>query len=184
MAKATHKFDRLAAAMAAGTLVCVSRAPLDCARIVGYVHHVGHQWVVLGVVGCNIRYDGFSALRLSELISIVAPYENAPFVELALSLRGESQELAEMVDCSSLTALLRTVSAAFPLVTIHREFVNQNECDIGRVEEVSPTTLVLRGIGPDARWHETPTTIDLADVTRVDFGGGYEAALDLVNQNI
>ena len=35
-------------------------------------------------------------------------------------------------------------------------------------------------IDPDAMWAQKPTTIRLSDITRVDFGGGYEEALRLV----
>ena len=40
--------------------------------------------------------------------------------------------------------------------------------------------LSLLEINPDATWDTLPTTCRVSEITRVDFGGDYEGALDLV----
>jgi hypothetical protein len=38
----------------------------------------------------------------------------------------------------------------------------------------------LLEIGPDAVWDKEPSEIRLGEITRIEFGGGYEEALHLV----
>lgn len=76
--------------------------------------------------------------------------------------------------------MLLSASEHFPLVTIHRERVNPDVCYIGRVDSLSGGLLALQKIGPDGVWEKTPETYKTAEITRVDFGGGYENALYLV----
>ena len=51
---------------------------------------------------------------------------------------------------------------------------------IGSIRGVDETNVRLITIDPDADWDDEIATIPLADVTRLDFGGGYEEALLLV----
>ena len=69
---------------------------------------------------------------------------------------------------------------AFPLVTIHREKVEPDICEIGRVVQVRDGRVSLLEINPDATWNAEPKQYRLRDITRVDFGGDYEEALGLV----
>jgi hypothetical protein len=48
---------------------------------------------------------------------------------------------------------------------------------------VSKSRLSLLEVGPDAVWDEKPAEVLLREITRVDFGGGYEEALHLVGGN-
>jgi hypothetical protein len=75
---------------------------------------------------------------------------------------------------------LCSANCAFPLVTIHREKIKPNVCWIGQVVQVRRGRLSLLEIGPDAKWDEEPTEYKVDEITRVDFGGGYEDALRLV----
>ncbi|HXR39970.1 MAG TPA: hypothetical protein VN776_12780, partial [Terracidiphilus sp.] len=81
---------------------------------------------------------------------------------------------------NSLPDLLWSANRLFPLVTIHREMVNPDTCKIGRVTGIGKSHVSLLEIGPDAVWDEKPTDVPLREITRVDFGGGYEDALHLV----
>ena len=76
--------------------------------------------------------------------------------------------------------MLTTANRAFPLVTIYREQADAGVCHIGRVVGVSKTSVTLLEIGPDATWYAEPEAYRLSEITRVDFGGGYEEALHLV----
>jgi hypothetical protein len=84
------------------------------------------------------------------------------------------------VRLDSVEELLLTASRAFPIVTIHREKVNPDLCHIGKVVKIENGRVFLLEIGPDAIWEENPTEYRLREITRVDFGGGYEEALILV----
>jgi hypothetical protein len=84
------------------------------------------------------------------------------------------------VSVSSIEDLLRSAGRAFPLVTIHRESVNPDVCQIGRVVKVERGRVWLLEIDPDAKWKREPTPYRLSEITRVDFGGDYECALHMV----
>jgi len=76
---------------------------------------------------------------------------------------------------------LKSANALFSLVTIHRERIKPDTCAIGKVIDIAENHLLFLEIGPDAAWEEKPSKIRLNDITRVDFGGGYEEALYLVS---
>jgi hypothetical protein len=114
-------------------------------------------------------------------LKVPDPYED--FIVAALRKQKQSIESKPDIDLGSLPALLKSANRLFSLVTIHRERVKPGTCEIGKVINISETHLHFLEIGPDAVWDEKPTKIRLCDITRVDFGGGYEEALHLVGKN-
>jgi hypothetical protein len=109
-----------------------------------------------------------------------APAKHAAFYEAALRARSESVEKKPRVRLDSVSEILRTANKAFPLVTIHREKINPDVCHIGRITRIDESAVLLLEIDPDAVWDTEPTEYRLKEITRVDFGGGYEEALFLV----
>jgi len=149
----------------------------------GYVLDIGPQFFLLGLIDNDMKFNGFQCHLVSDLrhIKVPDPYED--FVVAALRKRGQSIDTKPDIDLSSLPALLRSANSLFPLVTIHRERIKPDECVIGKVLNVSESNLLLHTISPDAVWHQKPSKFRLSDITRVDFGGGYEEALHLVGGN-
>jgi len=84
------------------------------------------------------------------------------------------------VDLDSTKQLLLSANLAFPLVAIFREESDCHVCHIGRVLTVNRGTVTLQEINPNATWDDAPTTYPLNEITRIGFGGDYEAALHLV----
>jgi hypothetical protein len=148
----------------------------------GYVVEVGPELFLLSVVNDCIVFDGFNALRFDDIKQIWSPAPHHAFVERALSLRKQERPLAPGVDVSSLGALLTSAARAFPLITLHRERVDPDVCQIGRLVVIGERSVTLREISPDATWYPGTESYDLQDITRVDFGCLYEAALFAVNQ--
>ena len=75
--------------------------------------------------------------------------------------------------------VLETAGALFPLLVLHREKINPRVCLVGRVRSMTEKVLSLKEIDTDALWRET-NRYRFRDLTKVDFGGGYEEALALV----
>lgn len=148
--------------------------------VMGYVIDVGSKFFLLALVDDNIRYNGFQCFRLQDVRRLEAPAKCATFVEAALNRRGEKIPKRTRVKVDSLRELLRTAGKAFPIVTIHRERAAPEVCHIGRVEGVSDSSVSLLEIGPDARWDDKALSYRTREITRIDFGGEYEAALILV----
>lgn len=154
--------------------------PYDEGWTHGYVLDIGPQFFLLGLIDDNIQFNGFQCLLISDLRQLKVPDPQEDFIVAALRKRRERMERKPNIDLSSLPALLKSASKLFPLITILRERIKPDECVIGKVLDISERSFLLHTIDPDAVWEEKPTRFRLSDVTRVDFGGGYEEALHLV----
>jgi hypothetical protein len=66
------------------------------------------------------------------------------------------------------------------MVSVFDEFDRPAVCWIGAVKSVDESKLRLLEVNTRGGWARRPRTFDPADVTRIDFGGGYEEALHLV----
>jgi len=106
------------------------------------------------------------------------PY--ARFAEAALRKRRERVPKKPHVSVASIEELVSSAGRVFPFVTIHREKVNPSACWIGRILGIEHGRVSLLEISPDATWEDKPSTYQLKEITRVNFGGDYENALNLV----
>jgi hypothetical protein len=162
------------------TIVRVTRGAFDEHGDIGYVEAVGDELLLLALISDEIWFNGFAVLRLADISELESPHEYADFVEEALRLRDESVAAAPAVSLADLGSAIRTAGRLFPVVVIHREEVEPEICRIGRVVKVTKESVTILEIGPDAEWEAEPSTWALDEITRVDFGGGYEEALALV----
>src|SRR5262245_44823922 len=145
----------------------------------GYVVGVGPEWFALCLVADLIIFNGFQVFRFRDVSSVEVPAPYAAFVDRVLRLRRQTLPPNPEVDLTDIATVLRTASATYSLVTVHREVVDPDVCHIGSVEGIADGTLVLRPISPDAEWLEERESFPLHDITRIDFGGLYEDALAL-----
>jgi hypothetical protein len=133
----------------------------------------------MAVVSDRIWFDGFECFRVGDVRDL-RPDPHRAFVESALQIRGEQIPAKPPISVASIEELLLSASQEFPLVVVHCEEVDPDVCWIGRILSVKRGRLSLLGISPEAEWHEKPEIYRLDQVTRVSFGGDYEAALHLV----
>lgn len=148
----------------------------------GYVLDVGPKFFLLAVVSDGIWFDGFECLRVGDVRSL-RPDPYAKFVESALKRRCLRKPHKPRVSVASIEELLLSASRQFPLVTIHREKVDREVCWIGRVLGMELGRVSLLGITPNATWEDDSESYRMSEITRVSFGGDYEAALHLVGGN-
>jgi hypothetical protein len=137
----------------------------------------------VGIIDDAIKFNGFMCLRPSAMKRLQVPAPYAEFVEDALRKRKEQIRRKPNITLDTLPDLLKSVNLLFPLVTVYRERVVPDECWIGKVLDVTKKYLFLLEIGADAIWDEKPSKLLLREITRIDFGGGYEEALHLVGGN-
>jgi hypothetical protein len=154
--------------------------PYDQGSTQGYVLDIGPRFLLLGLIDGNIMFNGFQCLLLSDVKKLKVPDPFAAFIVAALHKRKQSIDKKPDIDLSSLPELLESANRLFPLVTVHRERIKPDTCIIGKVLDISKSHLLLLEIGPDAVWDKKPSKVRLTDITRVEFGGGYEEALHLV----
>jgi hypothetical protein len=154
--------------------------PYDPGSTTGYVLDIGPQFILLALIDENIRFNGFQCLRIADVRRIKLPYPFEWFVTVALRKRKETLSTKPDIDLRSISTLIQSASQISPLITIHRERKCPDSCWIGKVKSVTGEHVTLLEIGPDAGWDEKPSKYLLREITRVDFGGGYEEALHLV----
>lgn len=162
------------------SIVRITRGNFEEQGELGYVEALGEDLLLLAVISDDIWFNGFALVRIDDISELESPHEHADFVEEALRLRDESVAPAPAISLADIASAVRTAGRLFPLVVIHREEVEPETCRIGRVLKVTKESLSLLEIGPDAEWEDEPSSIALDEITRVDFGGGYEDALALV----
>ena len=123
--------------------------------------------------------NGYSVIR-NEDVSLYAVYDrpNYYFDSKVLKLKGIHPEPQPNISIASLPDLLTSIDRLYPLTTIHREAIDDG-CFMGRLAGMTPKTFTLYEIDDCAEWIG-PHRVRFKDITRVDFGGGFEEALALV----
>lgn len=149
----------------------------------GFVVDANEEMVLLQLVDDSVRLNGYQILFLEDISDFAHPAPFNEFQKRVLKLRGEEVVDPE-VDLDDLAVLLIDISEEFGLVTLHREEVEPDSCEIGRVIRADAVTYELEEIGSDARWFDDTFEYDLYDITRIEFGGAYEEALILANDDM
>ncbi len=170
----------LETAAAESWVVKIERGGFESEGEIGYVVTVGPELLLLLIISTEIRFNGFALLRIDDITKLDAPHEHCEFVEAALRLRQETVEEAPVVSVEDMGTALRAISTLSPTVAIHREAIDSSVCHIGKIVRADQEQVHLLEIDPDAEWEEEPTLYAIGEITRVDFGGGYEEALALV----
>lgn len=149
----------------------------------GFVVDANEEMILLQLVDDGVHLNGYQILFLEDISDFVHPAPFNDFQKRVLALRGEEVEDPE-VDLEDLAVLLIDISEEYGLVTLHREEVEPDSCEIGRVVKADAVTYELEEIGSDARWFDDTFEYDLYDITRIEFGGSYEDALMLANDDM
>jgi hypothetical protein len=157
-------------------IVDFRRPKLDEGYLRGFVLDHSDNLTLLNVIDDNFRLNGFTVFRNSDVTGYRNYDSKNYFLNRALRLKLIAPEGKPRVDLTNWKTLLRSAQKLFPLITVHRETISDGICFIGRVVSVSDKMFTLYDIDPDAEW-DRPYRRKLSDLTKVDFGGGYEDAL-------
>jgi hypothetical protein len=157
-------------------IVEFDRGKLDPHSLRGFVLAYSEALTLLNVLTDDYFLNGYSVIRNQDVVSY-SPYDSPDyFLNRAVRLKGIKPKRAPKVDISDWPLLLKTANQLFPLITIHRELISTDVCHIGTIQTMRAKTFDLFEIDPDAEW-ERERKYRFADVTKVDFAGGYEDAL-------
>lgn len=166
--------------MRSSALVRISRTIRHSDRIDGFVVAIGQTWVLLASLDDRMHLDGHVALRVGDVSKVRRRGEREDFVRRALLAREEWPPLVVDVDLDEDRELIRTAAERAPLITLHSEREDPDVCFIGRPVRFGKRSVHMETIDPNGRWEEGTAKWALADLTRIEFGGGYEEALALV----
>lgn len=167
-------------AATSGQIVKINRSPEIKDKIEGYVVGVSDLFVMLHALDGNyINLNGYIVLRVEDIHNYRVRDDYEFFLNRALKLQGIDPVPQQEINLSSHSSLFSSANEHFPLICIHREIMDGTTCFIGRVKTLTAKTITLNEIDPGARWKYT-RRYNFKDITRIDFGGGYEATLALV----
>jgi len=175
--------DRLTAALVEHQCVRIKRSIAASEVITGYVVALGPHWLLLSVSD-GASPNGWVALRTKD-VTTVEPADGARFMRRGLEWQ---HSWPPAVPTSSLSvsggtrALLGSVAASFPVVTMYRERLSGGSCLVGRPGLFSAREVEWQELSPDAVWQRYVTVCRSSTVTRIDFGGQYELALAHVTE--
>ena len=172
---------RLERAQAQGALVGIRRWIPDADPVEGFVVGQSRGWVLLHRLSDRIALDGWINVRVQDIQAVtIYPTEDC-FEIAAVKARGlwppAPPASTAPENIGEVLAQARTHST---VITVYREFERPDVAWCGAVRDVSPDTLSLLEVNVAGGWGRRPRRFDLEDITRVDFGGGYEEALQLV----
>ena len=172
---------KLAVLRARGTPVRIYRDSIEKHAIDGIVVASNSRFCVVQWISGELRLDGWEIIRTCDISRVEESKNRSRFYRKILTLRGEKVSRPRNMDLEDWPAILTWLGSRFPLLVVHQEFTHPNECQVGQVTLVSEITLTMRTVGLYGGWLSWPFRCRVRTITRVDFGGGYEGALALVN---
>ncbi|KQS66545.1 hypothetical protein [Modestobacter sp. Leaf380] len=171
---------RLARAQQNQLLVTVRRWVPDADRLEGFVVGISPKWLALQRLSDRIAFDGWHLIRVKDIQAVSLDPDPECFEVKALQARSLWPPAAPELSLGDVVSSLKSASAITGMVSVFDEFARPDVCWIGAVTSLDDSKLHLREVNTRGGWASKPHTFDPADVTRIDFGGGYEEALRLV----
>jgi hypothetical protein len=157
-------------------VVDFKRPRIDDSYLRGFVLDYSDTLTLLNVLDSSFYLDGFTVIRNSDITEYRTYDDKDYFLSRALRLKAIKPKRKPKVDLTNWQTLLLSAQKLFPLITIRREAISNEVCYIGKLVSMTEKTFTLFDIGTQAEW-DRPYRRRLADLTKVDFGGGYEDAL-------
>ncbi len=158
---------------------CRGKLDEDCIPDIGYVVDASEEFLLLQLVDDRISLNGYSLLRICDITQLDTEVDHARFIEKALEIRKKTVKQPMLVDLTDINTVIKSIDQNFPLLTLHRESINPDECWIGSLDSLGEKTVTINEMSPDAKWSGSKR-INIDEITRIDFDGGYETALALV----
>jgi hypothetical protein len=157
----------------------LSRKPIDHNPLSGFLLARSKRLTLIHLLSTDVmELNGYTVVRNKDIsrTRILTP---GAFVLRALRLKRITPEPKEGLSIADWPGLLRSADTLFPVVTIHQEILDPEVCFIGRVVLMTNQSYSLKEINPKARWSRSRRYL-FSDLSKVDFGGGYEASLAAV----
>lgn len=155
----------------------VKRRLKDVGSTVGFIVASSDSLIVLHELDMHtFRLNGYTVLRDQD-ISQYRFFTNAEDWQFRAVRHFHLSPIRPAgLSAPSLPELLKSIAEHYPLITFHREKKNPDVCYIGPLVSMTEHTFTIEGLDPNGEWNGL-RRMKFSDITRVDFGGGYEQAL-------
>ncbi len=143
----------------------------------GFVVEFSSDLILFHVVNSDtLKLNGYSVVR-EEDVEYYRAFDKRGFWQAQVVQQlGLKPVRPNGILLSSLPDLLKSIGDRYALITIHPEKRKPDVCFIGPLLSLSKVTFTIDDLNSSAEW-TGPRRIRYADVTRVDFDGGYERGL-------
>ena len=160
-----------------GDLFQVKRRLKDIGSTTGFVVDFSDSLVLFHVLETDtFRLNGYTVIRMED-ISQYRVFGKAEYWQFRAVKHFHLRPVRPAgISVASLPELLRSVSKHYPLITFHPEKKRPDVCYIGPLVSITERTFTIADLNSNAEWSGS-RRMKVSDVTRVDFGGGYEEAL-------
>jgi hypothetical protein len=161
------------------TLVELCRRPRIEERIAGFVVDFSDEFILLHRLDWNLfQLDGYTILRDRDIRQRRFFTRPSHWQVKAIRKFGIRPKRPSGIKLTSWSDAVHSIAKKFPLIHVEREIKNSDGCWIGIPLEVDGRKFEIENLDHNAEW-TGPFSMKTAEVTRVDFGGGYERALAL-----
>ncbi len=155
----------------------VKRRPKGTASVIGFVVGYSDSLILFHRLDRDtFTLNGFSAIRVEDVSAYRVFDKVAHWEKRAVDQIGLEAILPPDVQTGSWYDMLRSVKDRFGLISVRREIAKPDVCYIGMFAKLTERLLTIDDLNADCEW-TGELRLRLADVTRIDFDGGYERAL-------
>jgi hypothetical protein len=153
------------------------RSSRGMSRVTGFVVACSNELILLHCLDLDLfRLNGYSTIRVKD----VSHYR---FFDSSDCWQFRAAKLFRLVPkrprCRKLAGVQEFLGSHIGeerLVTLHTEGLKRDACYIGPVVSVKEKTVTIEDLNCNAEW-TGPRRLKLKDITKIEFGGGYEKAL-------
>jgi hypothetical protein len=158
-------------------LVEFCRRPKIQEQIAGFVVGFSESLLLLHRLDWNtFTLDGYTILRNKDVKRYRAFTRSSYWPAKAIEKFKLQPKSPPTIPLSNWPEAISGISKFFPIMHVECEIAFPDECQIGVPLELTKKLLLLDPLSFSSEW-TGPWSIKLDQITRIDFGGGYERAL-------
>jgi len=155
----------------------VKRRIKDVGTTMGFIVGSSDSLVLIHTLGSDtFRFNGYTVLRDDDIRGLRFFTKAAYWQFRAVRHFRLKPTPPAGISVASWPELLKSIAQHYPLMSFHPEKTKPDVCYIGPLLSITERTVTIDDLNSNGEW-SGPRRIRLSDVTRVDFGGGYEEAL-------
>jgi hypothetical protein len=146
-------------------------------RTTGFVVDFSRDLILFHVLDTDaFQLNGYTVIR-SEDVKDYRAFDKAKFWQNRAVRRLKLKPASPVgILLTSVPELLQSIGSRYPLISFHPERKQPNVCYIGPLLSMNKTTFTIDDLDSNAEW-SGPRRLKFSDVTRIDFGDGYQNAL-------
>ncbi len=164
-------------------LIEFNRKPLETSSLFGFVLACNDDFSLVQEFNRDsFVLDGYCVFR-NNSVKKYSVYDNENyFLNEVISLKKIEPKPVLNISIENWAEVLKSVSENFSLIMIEREKIDNEACNIGKLQKIKKKSFVLEEIDSCAEWAGS-YNYKFKDLTKVGFDGLYENTLFFVAEN-